>query len=263
MACPSGILERWLAVLADFDFDVQHRPGTRHGNADGLSRVRRSEPPDYLEEDALVAAVAAGNTAGFLDLHGQGKDELRAEQQNDPELSQVRKWIQAGEAPDVFAVRAASRIGKIYAGLFNDLCILEDGVIYQKLPERGITAGRLAPCIPKSMWDDVIRLAHVTGGHMGVNVTASRLRGKVYFPGLYAEIQGYIKACLACQAKQTGQADQRHSLVPHNRIPLPAHSPRFCGAAQPQQKVGSHLDPHLPRQLQQVDRGHPPAARDN
>ena len=47
---------------------------------------------------------------------------------------------------------------------------------------------------------------------MGVDVTLDRLKRRVYFPGLHAEIRGYIASCLTCQAKQKGQADQRHTL---------------------------------------------------
>ena len=35
---PVGQQARWLEQLAPFDFEIQHRPGTRHGNADGLNR---------------------------------------------------------------------------------------------------------------------------------------------------------------------------------------------------------------------------------
>ena len=75
---------------------------------------------------------------------------------------------------------------------------------------------------------------------MGVNVTANRSRGKIYFPGLYAEVQGYIKACLACQAKQIGQADQRHTLsspitgYPFQRIYLD-----FVGPLNPSKRSGA------------------------
>ena len=33
-----GMLARWLAKLQQFHFDIIHRPGAQHGNADGLSR---------------------------------------------------------------------------------------------------------------------------------------------------------------------------------------------------------------------------------
>ena len=35
---PIGQQARWLEQLEEFDFTVEHRPGSRHGNADGLSR---------------------------------------------------------------------------------------------------------------------------------------------------------------------------------------------------------------------------------
>ena len=34
---PRGQVARWLERLSDFDFEVEHRPGHLHGNADGLS----------------------------------------------------------------------------------------------------------------------------------------------------------------------------------------------------------------------------------
>ncbi|CAG2215713.1 unnamed protein product [Mytilus edulis] len=35
---PEGQMARWLEVLNTYNFEVQHRPGRLHGNADGLSR---------------------------------------------------------------------------------------------------------------------------------------------------------------------------------------------------------------------------------
>ena len=38
-----GMLARWLAKLQQFHFDIIHRPGAQHGNADGLSRCPQCE----------------------------------------------------------------------------------------------------------------------------------------------------------------------------------------------------------------------------
>ena len=35
---PRGQVARWLEVLAQYDFEIQHRPGSKHNNADSLSR---------------------------------------------------------------------------------------------------------------------------------------------------------------------------------------------------------------------------------
>ena len=50
MKPPTGMVARWMDLLASFRFTVQHRPGTQHGNADALSR-RPALPT--LEEGAL------------------------------------------------------------------------------------------------------------------------------------------------------------------------------------------------------------------
>ena len=36
---PEGMLARWLSFLNNYDFEVQHRRGALHSNADGLSRI--------------------------------------------------------------------------------------------------------------------------------------------------------------------------------------------------------------------------------
>lgn len=35
---PMPQLARWLTFIEQFDYEIAHRPGTKHGNADGLSR---------------------------------------------------------------------------------------------------------------------------------------------------------------------------------------------------------------------------------
>ena len=35
---PMPQLARWLTFIEQFDYEIEHRPGTTHGNADGLSR---------------------------------------------------------------------------------------------------------------------------------------------------------------------------------------------------------------------------------
>ena len=50
-------MTRWLSYIEQFDFDIKHRAGTRHGNADGLSR----EP---VQEHQNVARAARHRSNG-------------------------------------------------------------------------------------------------------------------------------------------------------------------------------------------------------
>lgn len=45
---PMGQLARWITLLEQYNFTIEHRPGIRHGNADGLSR-RRADSDDEAE----------------------------------------------------------------------------------------------------------------------------------------------------------------------------------------------------------------------
>ena len=48
---PEGLLARWIAVLGNYDYTIEHRPGEKHGNADGLSRrPRRRCGQDFCQD---------------------------------------------------------------------------------------------------------------------------------------------------------------------------------------------------------------------
>ena len=101
-------MARWLEVLSTYDFNIQHRPGRLHGNADGLSR-RPCVPCEHCNRQEIKAAeqnakptvraitrqqVSAKNNAtnnsfqpGWV--QHKTKEELREAQLNDPVISQV------------------------------------------------------------------------------------------------------------------------------------------------------------------------------
>jgi hypothetical protein len=59
---PSGRLARWLLLMEEFDIDIIHRPGRRHGNVDGLTRAYEgmgdvSKDDDF--PDAIIMAINA------------------------------------------------------------------------------------------------------------------------------------------------------------------------------------------------------------
>ena len=82
---PSNQVARWLEILAEFSYVLEHRAGVKHGNADGLSRQtcedcrqcelieRRDGGPtrqevDQDEEDTTSSALKAANEVVDDDL---------------------------------------------------------------------------------------------------------------------------------------------------------------------------------------------------
>ena len=49
---PSGIIQRWLHTLSTYQFEIEHRAGKKHSNADGLSRAEHI--PENLQAATLT-----------------------------------------------------------------------------------------------------------------------------------------------------------------------------------------------------------------
>ena len=85
---PTGMILRWLEILASFEFTVRHRKGTLHGNANSLSRAPHAALPTPSEEKILVsdegAVVAAVQAPSGFTL-----EEMRDHHQRDDHLQNV------------------------------------------------------------------------------------------------------------------------------------------------------------------------------
>jgi len=51
---PEGILARWVETLAEFDIEIEHRPGRLHSNVDGVSRQYCKQCLDKVAKDRWV-----------------------------------------------------------------------------------------------------------------------------------------------------------------------------------------------------------------
>ena len=95
-------MARWLGILAEYDFQIQHHPGAKHGNADALSRFPCKqcglEPHPHIsfdkelpiEDDVSNAAMAADNRLDSDPKKGQKEDS---------NLQQVISWLLNNNIP--------------------------------------------------------------------------------------------------------------------------------------------------------------------
>ena len=59
---PEGQVARWLAILSAYNFQVIHRPGVQHRNADALSH-NPCKQCGHTQEQEVAADVAATQTS--------------------------------------------------------------------------------------------------------------------------------------------------------------------------------------------------------
>ena len=264
MDCPGAIVERWLGTLTDFNIEVQHRAGAKHGNTDGLSRS------GYAEGEISATHIAALHAIGpkaetearlmVARLEVEAGQRLRSDQEEDPELRMVQKWLVDGHPPDKLATKGLSRIGWIYAGMYGNLSLDDQGVICLTLDQTGLTGKRSVPCLPHSEWDEAIRVAHVQGGHMGRDITLARLATRVFFPPVHEGRGGRPHRGLPHLPDEAGERGRPTAHPPLRAVgvPLPADPYRPRGAPQQGGSHGGLQHPHRPGRLYQMGGSHPP-----
>ncbi|KAJ8333601.1 hypothetical protein SKAU_G00416090 [Synaphobranchus kaupii] len=237
---PEGQVARWLEQLQGYDFEIRHRAGRLHGNADALSRwpcaaqecryCSRQEERDQVSPDVAVVQ-ASGDAEGWLPLTPM---ELREAQEVDSTLGKVRSWLVVGQRPVRSVVSAESPELKSYYSLYSSL-LQRDGLLYRRWQAPGRGSDILQLLVPRALRPDVLRLVHgsVGAGHFGNNKTLHRLRGKFQWPGCRHNVELHVHCCDSCTA-QKGPSQR-------SRAPLHQH---LVGA--PMERVGVDVLGPLP-----------------
>ena len=84
---PKGRVTRWSLALQEYEFEIKHRPGRQHGNADTLSRFPQTAPTHQSGKDAEEEMeVEIGATEVCAPWSTK---EIHEAQQNDQSISQV------------------------------------------------------------------------------------------------------------------------------------------------------------------------------
>ena len=198
---PEGQLARWLERLQELDFDVVHRRGRVHRNADGLSWLPCRQCGRECHGTPTVAEVAV-TTLQLPD--SQAGESLRQIQLTDPVMAPLLQGKEAGTKPDTrsFSVfnKAARRLLQIW-----DQLVVHSGILCRQLQPTDGAPGGLQTIIPKTLHTEVLADLHEgpMGGHLGVDKTFGRLRERFYWPGYYSDVQNWCRNCGTCASRKT------------------------------------------------------------
>ena len=213
MKDPDDMTQRWIHTLSKFDFEVQHRSGRVHNNADALSRIDHAELDD-VEDDEAEDAV--GQVVSAIVKSPFDTETLRDTQNSDETIKTVIKWVLDKHEPDGAELKTCSLETRMYAGLLKDLIVDSRGILCRLRAE---DTGDLewtrsqVVCIPEALQDSLIRHCHVAGGHCGRDRTIEAIREVAFFPQMRSLTDSIVKSCLECQRAHRGQKPQRHTHV--------------------------------------------------
>ena len=251
---PEGQMARWLERLSRFNPDIQHRPGIKHGNSDGLSRIpcegkcRNCMKGHELEAELSTQRVRAQRTNGLRRQRGrtarvrkqrdpdplpstEWMKEIKEWQTDDRDLQIVSSWT---ERPRWAEIAQESTTVKYWWARWVQL-ERSEGVWYYKWKTPSgdiqhkvvVPAPRRGQVLFEHHW---ARMA----AHFGVERTLQRLKQSPYFwPKMRESVERYCKDCQLCARTR----------VTNRRGRAPMHT---LGAGATMERVGIDIMGPLP-----------------
>ena len=155
---PIGQQARWLEILEEFSFDIEHRPGRSHVNADAMIRMPCKQCG--LEKvHEFVEARAAKTETNFMNDRWS-KASLASNTRSDSELSTIYKWKNTfDEQPSHDFVSKYDEKTKIYWRQWSKI-VLNDGVLYRQFVTVDGLHERLQLIPPLEYRQEILQLTH-------------------------------------------------------------------------------------------------------
>ncbi|UYV69788.1 hypothetical protein LAZ67_7000732, partial [Cordylochernes scorpioides] len=161
---PTGRLARWALKIQEYDFDIIHKSGKKHLDADGLSRGPLPET-DWDEDFERL----------FLNQITDEEDKF---------IESVKKNLNGSR-------RSIAQNFKV-----------EDGCLFKKNPNPEGRAWLLV--VPENKKREIMKEYHnhMSNGHLGVARTMYRIKSKYFWPSMLKDVSEFVKTCHLCQSRK-------------------------------------------------------------
>ncbi|GFV67985.1 hypothetical protein TNCV_1872671 [Trichonephila clavipes] len=215
-----GQVARWIQRLNEYYFDIRHRKGSSHGNADALSRRPCPENCRHCSrvETKYDYAIRQITISTATPPDPWSDEKVREDQMADPDIKPLIEFMESSSnKPSWQDISAYSPTTKQYWALWNSLH-LRNGVLYRKFESEDGKTFRWQLVLPRSRIPEVLKELHgsPTGGHFGVMKTLYRVRERFCWGKVRADVEQWCKSCDACSARKGPKIRSRGKLHRYN-----------------------------------------------
>ena len=230
--------------MQEYHFEIIHRPGKRHTNADALSRrpCNRCQRPEMQcsgqesqHQKQLTQVAVTSFTTGD---HGREQTaidlELRTSQLHDNVVGPV---LQAKETNCRLSKDSLKQHCREVTQLEQqwDQLVLQHGVLYRRFESPSRNQLYLQLVVSKDQQNKILQEIHGgrMGGHLGEERTFKKLQEQFYWPGYSQSVKEWCHNCPHCGA--------RKGSIQKHRGPL-----QTVGSGYPMQMVATDIVGPLP-----------------
>ena len=241
---PQGQLARWIESLSQYSFTIQYRPGTKHINADTLSRKPsltaescqhltdedhnciqcqewKTQWSDFREkiddvqnltkcDKPLIRNLKESETENQnLDVPWLSKystNQMSIFQKEDPDFKHLHDWFDCNKIPDRDECASLSPAARYYWLKWENLKRI-GGVIYHiwKEPKTNQENHRLL--IPTALRKELMISCHDTpcSGHAGTRKSIDKMKKHFTWHKMGKDVKIHIQQCSVCNKWKTGR----------------------------------------------------------
>lgn len=214
---PMGQMARWLQEIENYDITVTHRPGSKHTNADAMSRnpckVCTRQDKDQDDQCNTVRVITRGqaeeneSNSGLRDvqflLEGWEPAEIRQKQLEDPTIGPILVAKEEDTRPAWQSISNKSGELKALWRQWDRLTIIS-GVLYRRWEEEDCTSCSNQLIVPVIMQQQVLHYYHdiPSAGDLGAEKTLGRIKQGFYWPSMKETVSEYCHSCDNCAARK-------------------------------------------------------------
>ena len=218
-----GMLARWLTVLDMYSFEIVHRAGAKHVNADSLSRIpcrqckredcptsdtskvaavhTRSRKVNQSEEDSSIQA----SEQSFEEwCQNYAVEELKELQQEDPAIAKMMVLLaRHRQKPPWAIISTESKDLKAMWSQWNSLVVVDDLLYRDWAPSERMPKIRQL-VTPWPLRKKIMKFVHnkKLAGHLGVTKTLHNVRQRFYWPGHKQDVIRWCQRCNVCATRK-------------------------------------------------------------
>ena len=153
----------------------------------------------------IVSEVNAVSVFGRVSL-----EEMKEEQQKDPILGLVYKYVTASEKPKTSAIaKMKSKAVRKYLLQFKRLT-LKKGVLRRLYINNDVEYHQLI--LPIKYQAQVLKQLHDGQGHQGLERTLALCQERFYWNTMFQDVTNYVKTCPRCQTAKGNYTDPKTKL---------------------------------------------------